>query len=589
MYKKKLLPLYLFFFLIIFWILWFWSKNFVEFRVKLGYQRLIEIKEKPHDIEFVKKQVNDAKFDFSISDIVFFPFSFLDTLQINNAYNIIKWWKYITKALDDGLSIYDKVLVFIDKNKIEEIRLTWLLLNLKEEFFIINNDLKIATAHFKEIHSLWDISLENSLNKQIWRLDLLLKYSNLVNNNFDSLLNLLWNNETKTYLIAFQNSDEIRPMWGFMWSMWVIKIFKWKIDSFEKRDIYAYEWDLKNTDYELTPAPRWINRLATNFWLRDANYYIETKKSSDAIKSFMDKINYDIDGIIYINQNILLDFLDKTWEVKFEDLWENISSENFSEIISTLVESKIYKVWKTGTPKKILFDFIEVFIKKLKTDWDYLTYLKIIQDSVEKRDIIFYSFDEVENNFLKELWLVSDIDFSKTVDFSYPVFTSISWNKSDRYIERDFKKVVTIKDNCDIETNLEIISKHTFSQKDKDRVKDLFKKYDLDNTEKFLGIQWQGDNNQFIRVLLPSDAVIKGKSGLAVYDYKDFKVAEFFVKTKKWEISKFNLDYSLENKNCNKYDFMFYKQAWIRDYNLEIVWDSDFIDEVWLYKDFYYK
>ncbi len=67
-------------------------------------------------------------------------------------------------------------------------------------------------------------------------------------------------------------------------------------------------------------------------------------------------------------------------------------------------------------------------------------------------------------------------------------------------------------------------------RKDKDRVKDLFKKYDLDNTEKLLGIQWQGDNNQFVRVVLPNNAIIKNKSGLAVYDYKDFKVAEFFCK-----------------------------------------------------------
>jgi DNA-dependent RNA polymerase auxiliary subunit epsilon len=51
---------------------------------------LIKLKENPYSIEFVKKQVNDAKFDFTISDIAFYPFSFINNLKINNAYNIIK-------------------------------------------------------------------------------------------------------------------------------------------------------------------------------------------------------------------------------------------------------------------------------------------------------------------------------------------------------------------------------------------------------------------------------------------------------------------------------------------------------------------
>ena len=185
---------------------------------------------------------------------------------------------------------------------------------------------------------------------------------------------------TKTYLIAFQNSDEIRPTGGFMWSMWILKVFKWKVRSFEKRDIYAYEWDLKSIDYNRLSAPEWLDKITEKFWLRDSNYFINVENSSKAINFFVESLGYRVDGIVYINQNILLDFLENTWEMEFEKLWVPITKDNFSEIMSTLVEAKKYKVWTLWTPKKILFDFMEEFVETLKKEWNYFAYLKLFQN-----------------------------------------------------------------------------------------------------------------------------------------------------------------------------------------------------------------
>lgn len=57
----------------------------------------------------------------------------------------------------------------------------------------------------------------------------------------------------------------------------------------------------------------------------------------------MKKTGREIDGIIYINQNILLDFLEQYTGFYFEKINQEITHENFSEIISTLVEAKVYK------------------------------------------------------------------------------------------------------------------------------------------------------------------------------------------------------------------------------------------------------
>jgi hypothetical protein len=71
--------------------------------------------------------------------------------------------------------------------------------------------------------------------------------------------------------------------------------------------------------------------------------------------------------------------------------------------MSTLVESKITKTHTLATPKQILFDFIDLYIEKLKNEKKYSVYMKNILESVEKKDLILYSFQEKENTFLSQL------------------------------------------------------------------------------------------------------------------------------------------------------------------------------------------
>jgi hypothetical protein len=40
--------------------------------------------------------------------------------------------------------------------------------------------------------------------------------------------------------------------------------------------------------------------------------------------------------------------------------------------------------------------------------------------------------------------------------------------------------------------------------------------------------------------------------------------------TKPWETSTYKINYSLENKSCSKYDFKFFRQSWLRNYDLII-------------------
>jgi hypothetical protein len=69
--------------------------------------------------------------------------------------------------------------------------------------------------------------------------------------------------------------------------------------------------------------------------------------------------------------------------------------------MSLLVESKVRKEGSLGSPKQALFDFIDDFSRKIIQEKKYKDYLSLIEKNIKKREIIFYSFHQKENDFLQ--------------------------------------------------------------------------------------------------------------------------------------------------------------------------------------------
>jgi len=580
-----------------FMVFLFIDKIVVEYTINSWYKKIISIK-KSKNIWDTKLLINNAKFDFILWSFLFKPFLLIPNNSINSWYNIIAWWKQLTHLLDNLLEIYTKSFHFIEKKWLNNVSLSNLLFNLRWDFLNTEKELNNTIYYYDKVKNINNKEFNGKFKTAISYLKLLKSRLIIINNNYDNFLNLLWHNKAKIYLVVLQNSDEIRPTWGFMWSMWLIKIFAWKIISFETKDVYALEWNLKKIKYNKLKAPKGINTLTENFWLRDSNYYVDTEKSSNSINYFIKKTGYNIDGIIYLNKNIILDFLKLTWPIEMKQLWENITSDNFSRTISLLVEAKLFKKWTLWTPKEILFSFIDSFKNKLLLDKDYFNYSKIIIKNILSRDIMIYSFNWEENNLLTKLWLNWKINYEKYIDFSYPVYTSISWNKSDRYIKRTYEKEIKQNPDCSVDTNLNIISRHTYNKTEEEKLKTLIKKYNIKNTFKTLYIQWAWENRQYVRVLLPKNSIIKKSNKYSIHKLDKFNMVDFFLNTRKTETTSFNINYTVVNKKCRKYNYTFYKQPWIKNYNFKIknVLQSKKIDNKnynieknWIEEDFTYN
>ena len=576
----------LIFFICFIW--WYIGKTLVESRVNSGYSKLIEVREWSIELWQIQRNINNARFDLLLADIFFTPFKIFPGDTINSAENIISGWRYLSYALDKLLSLYSTFEGYTSQKDISQIYFTQLFSNISPILRDIEWSLRRSLYEYESISWLPNEDLEDQRQWNIIKVKKILSVIENINTHFWEFLNLLWHEQRKRYLIVFQNADEIRPTWGFMWSMWLLEVFKWKVQLFQKKDVYAIEWDLKTANYERLAAPKGINELTETFWLRDSNYFVNLKDSSQAIKFFTDNAGIDIDGIIYINQNTLLRFLEITGPIYFEELNMYISHENFSQMMSLVVEAKIFKWWTLGTPKQVLFDFIELFIDELVDQGRYFDYLQAVIHDVESRDIMMWSFKESQNAFLTDMWLNGKIDYNQTLDLIYPSFTSLSGNKSDRYMMRRYNHIVRSWSSCSYEIETEILSQHQMTQSDIQSIQSTIDTYELDDPN-LLEIQGAARNRQFVRIILPSWAKVAPREDFEIVDYWARKWIEFFLDTPLGETSFYSFQYALQNPDCQDYNYMFYKQPGIPSYDISIDVDGQKYEYLDRQEDFYFE
>lgn len=513
-----------------------------------------------------------------IQPLLWFNF-FIQNSSIDNLGKIIPAGRDILHFSLYFFDIYDGVNAMIQEKWIDGIMYSQLIDNIEPILMNMKKDLWNAITRLQMVGDFSDENINFQFKKYVTQIYIFWDYFNTIVNELSTIKNILGHHEKRTYFIIFQNNDEIRPTGWFMGSVGILELFRWKIAHFETKDIYAIEWDLKDfatkngVAFEQS-APEGLNKISKTFWLRDANYYPTIEESSLKIQEFLKNSEYKVDGIVYINQNLILNILKKIGPIYYDAVKRDITSENFSSLFSTLVEAKITKTHTLATPKQILFDFITIFFEKIKSVEDYKFFVELFIESIEKKDVSLYFFNTEENDFFKQIWLEKTYDFKSFFDFNYPVFTSISGNKSDRYISRSFEKTYVKKENCDISTSLKITQKHGFNINEEVYIKTLL--YDMDalgqvDINTLLDIQWKWLNKQYIRVLIPKNAQITENKNITVRDFPEYKEVSFYLDTNTFFQSNMRFEYTIPNLECKNYTYNFIKQPGIKNYSIDVI------------------
>jgi hypothetical protein len=100
---------------------------------------------------------------------------------------------------------------YISGKDINKISFSNLILNQKNNLKNIEKNVEAILITTEKIKLNTNINNKKLLVQNRQKLLNFKKYINIINNNFETFLNISGHNKKKKYLIVFQNNDEIRP------------------------------------------------------------------------------------------------------------------------------------------------------------------------------------------------------------------------------------------------------------------------------------------------------------------------------------------------------------------------------------------
>lgn len=272
---------------------------------------------------------------------------------------------------------------------------------------------------------------------------------NIILSNFDEVLQLLWENQPKTYLIIFENTSEQRWIWGFFWSFAKITLSWWHIKDFKIFDSYYLLWKYCKKHTKNLPKKGWFD-ACNKSWLNIENnikpfnklfpkttfltsniFWFDNLNWENIInhyhKIFSDKIN----GVIFVRSDILK-YLFPNWEKILRDL----------EIINYKAKLKKYSI-KSNNPN----------LKWLKgVKWKYLLELnKLLKNKKEIFKNFLKNFNKIKGNRL--IWIYipeaswklkkqlseNNLYFIQNKNFSYLFFYNLWFNKNSKFVDHIIK------------------------------------------------------------------------------------------------------------------------------------------------------
>ena len=154
------------------------------------------------------------------------------------------------------------------------------------------------------------------------------------------------------------------------------------------------------------------------------------------------------------------------------------TADNFSLLMSVLVENKFAR---EKTPKDILFQFIDAFGKQAVQSKKIPEITHVLFDAWNRGEILVASRDSEVQAFLTSIQ--SPLPWNtNTPNWIYPVFTSVSGNKSDRYIDRNITTRTQHIQGCTYENTVTLTLKHNYDDADRTLLENIMDTFGLVDT-----------------------------------------------------------------------------------------------------------
>lgn len=280
----------------------------------------------------------------------------------------------------------------------------------------------------------------------------------------DTLLSILGTQETKHYLLVFQNNTEIRPTGGFMGSFAELSVHNGIVEKFDVPGGGTY--DIKGQLRTPLVSP-WPLQLVSAKWeFQDANWFPDFPQSArQIIQFYKDAGGSDIDGVIAINADSVVDFLKLLGPIDMPEYGRVIDENNFLLETQKIVEQEYDKT--ENKPKAFIGDLAPKLIAKTKdlNPEQFMALADQFISALHNRDIqLYFTNDKMEQAVRSQNWSGEIKQTEK--DYLMLVDTNLGGGKTDGVIDERVDLDVSIAANGIITNTATITRTHNGKEGD---------------------------------------------------------------------------------------------------------------------------
>jgi|WetSurMetagenome_2_1015567.scaffolds.fasta_scaffold50573_1 hypothetical protein len=311
-----------------------------------------------------------------------------------------------------------------------------------------------------------------------------------------------------TFLVLFENNDELRPTGGFLGTYGILQTKNGDLIRFDSHDIYHMDEPIEAGRLLSIVPPDPIKKyLNKNWYMRDANWSPDWPTSAAQINWFYNKENAllppknqinnfagQFDGVIAITPDFVTSLLDLTGPITVDG--EQFNAGNFTNLLQYKVEQDLAAQNVTSWQRKEIIGKILAAMKIKLFDLDYSQWPALaekLNSAVAQKNILFFTSNDYLEGVIKNLGAGGEIK-NTAGDYLMLVDSNMASLKTDAVMQR--KIAYQVRQQAD---GLYADLKITYTNSGK--------------------ADWRtSDYKDYARIYLPQESVVKSATGFSVLD-----------------------------------------------------------------------
>lgn len=247
----------------------------------------------------------------------------------------------------------------------------------------------------------------------------------------------------QTYLLVFQNSNELRPTGGFIGSYGKLVLKNGRIDQLLVDDVYNIDGVLEAKDIAIAPPAPLGEHLGVSRWLmRDANWDPDFSATAKQLKTFYNLATGEtVAGVAALDLEVIKEILELTGPIYLAQFNESIGSDNFFEKTEFYSEANYFE----GSPQKKAFLSLlsaRLLEKALQfAPKDMVSAARIVNKSLQERHLlVYYPQDSLASLLAQKFYDGALRTFGG--DYLMVVDANVGATKANYYVKRSLNYAV---------------------------------------------------------------------------------------------------------------------------------------------------